>query len=181
MKPFRGRESDDSGFTSNNLWVGSITMDTTESDLTELFGRFGDIDRITAYSSRGFAFIYYRHVEEAVAAMEALQGANLNGGLLKIQYARPVCSYLFDSLGLYINFDFVFVNDYIVFANLSYSRFVLTNFDCFIINDYTVRIHTIGLDMLNSPRHTKKSKSEPQPSRSMYIFFLFDLQLDGKK
>lgn len=89
MKPFRGRESDDSGFTSNNLWVGSITMDTTESDLTELFGRFGDIDRITAYSSRGFAFIYYRHVEEAVAAMEALQGANLNGGLLKIQYARP--------------------------------------------------------------------------------------------
>ncbi|WZZ48383.1 flowering time control protein FPA isoform X4 [Brassica napus] len=89
MKPFRGRESDDSGFTSNNLWVGSITMDTTESDLTELFGRFGDIDRITAYSSRGFAFIYYRHVEEAVAAKEALQGTNLNGGLLKIQYARP--------------------------------------------------------------------------------------------
>ncbi|KAF2566244.1 hypothetical protein F2Q68_00023879 [Brassica cretica] len=102
MKPFRGRESDDSGFTSNNLWVGSITMDTTESDLTELFGRFGDIDRITAYSSRGFAFIYYRHVEEAVAAKEALQGTNLNGGLLKIQYARPVCSNLLDSLELII-------------------------------------------------------------------------------
>ncbi|KAJ0258445.1 Flowering time control protein FPA [Hirschfeldia incana] len=89
MKPFRGRESDDSGFTSNNLWVGSITMDTTESDLTELFGRFGDVDRVTAYSSRGFAFIYYRHVEEAVAAKEALHGTNLNGGLLTIQYARP--------------------------------------------------------------------------------------------
>ncbi|CAH8356121.1 unnamed protein product [Eruca vesicaria subsp. sativa] len=89
MKPFRGRESDDSGFTSNNLWVGSLTMDTTESDLTELFGRYGDVDRITAYSSRGFAFIYYRHVEEAVAAKEALHGANLNGSQLTIQYARP--------------------------------------------------------------------------------------------
>ncbi|EOA26552.1 hypothetical protein CARUB_v10022611mg [Capsella rubella] len=86
MKPFR---ADDSGFKSNNLWVGSLTMETTESDLTELFGRYGDIDRITAYSSRGFAFIYYRHVEEAVAAKEALQGANLNGSQIKIEYARP--------------------------------------------------------------------------------------------
>lgn len=98
MKPFR---AEDSGFKSNNLWVGSLTTDTTESDLTELFGRFGDIDRITAYSSRSFAFIYYRRVEEAVAAKEALQGANLNGSQIKIEYARPVCSYLFVSLGLY--------------------------------------------------------------------------------
>ncbi|KAG2250877.1 hypothetical protein Bca4012_098326 [Brassica carinata] len=40
-----------------NFLGHSITMDTTESEVTELFGRFGDIDRITAYSSRGFAFI----------------------------------------------------------------------------------------------------------------------------
>lgn len=110
MKPFRAREAEDSGFKSNNLWVGSLTTDTTESDLTELFGRFGDVDRITAYSTRGFAFIYYRRVEEAVAAKEALQGANLNGSPLKIEYARPVCSYLFVSLGLlyrrlFPNFD----------------------------------------------------------------------------
>lgn len=100
MKPFR---ADDSGFQSNNLWVGSLTPETTESDLTELFGRYGDIDRITVYSSRGFAFIYYRHVEEAVAAKEALQGANLNGSQIKIEYARPVCSYLY--LRLFSNFD----------------------------------------------------------------------------
>ncbi|CAA7050469.1 unnamed protein product [Microthlaspi erraticum] len=87
MKPFRAREAED--FKSNNLWVGSLTTDTTESDLTELFGRFGDVDRITAYSTRGFAFIYYRRVEEAVAAKEALQGANVNGSPLKIEYARP--------------------------------------------------------------------------------------------
>ncbi|CDY17927.1 BnaC04g02920D [Brassica napus] len=131
MKPFRGRESDDSGFTSNNLWVGSITMDTTESDLTELFGRFGDIDRITAYSSRGFAFIYYRHVEEAVAAKEALQGTNLNGGLLKIQYARPVCSNLLDSLELSSNNIRLFVD-----------------FDC-LVSMITLfsRIHTLGLNL----------------------------------
>ncbi|KFK35180.1 hypothetical protein AALP_AA5G250300 [Arabis alpina] len=89
MKPSRGREQDGSGFQSNNLWVGSLTTDTTESDLTDLFGRYGEIDRITAYSSRSFAFIYYRRVEEAVAAKEALQGVDLNGSQIKIEFARP--------------------------------------------------------------------------------------------
>ncbi|WZZ82252.1 hypothetical protein YC2023_102824 [Brassica napus] len=89
MKPSRGREPDGSGFQSTNLWVGSLTPDTTESDLADLFGRFGEIDRLTAYSSRCFAFIYYRRVEEAVAAKEALQGANLNGSRIKIEFARP--------------------------------------------------------------------------------------------
>ncbi|KAL0848423.1 hypothetical protein Bca101_021670 [Brassica carinata] len=89
MKPSRGREPDGSGYQSTNLWVGSLTPDTTESDLADLFGRFGDIDRLTAYSSRCFAFIYYRRVEEAVAAKEALQGADLNGSHIKIEFARP--------------------------------------------------------------------------------------------
>ncbi|CAH8390231.1 unnamed protein product [Eruca vesicaria subsp. sativa] len=90
MKPSRGREPDGSGgYQSTNLWVGSLTPDTTESDLADLFGRFGEIDRLTAYSSRCFAFIYYRRVEEAVAAKEALQGADLNGSQIKIEFARP--------------------------------------------------------------------------------------------
>lgn len=109
MKPSRGREPDGSGFQSNNLWVGSLTTDTTESDLADLFGRFGEIDRITVYSSRSFAFIFYRLVEEAVAAKEALQGANLNGSQIKIEYARPVCSHLCVLFGynclLFFNFD----------------------------------------------------------------------------
>ncbi|KAG7561450.1 RNA recognition motif domain [Arabidopsis thaliana x Arabidopsis arenosa] len=89
MKPSIGREPNGYGFQSNNLWVGSLTTDTTESDLADFFGRFGEIDRITAFSSRSFAFIYYRRVEEAVAAKDALQGANLNGSLIKIEFARP--------------------------------------------------------------------------------------------
>ncbi|XP_010526143.1 PREDICTED: flowering time control protein FPA-like [Tarenaya hassleriana] len=89
MKTIRAREQVDSTFTSNNLWVGSLSTDTTESDLAELFGRFGDLDRITAYSSRSFAFIYFRRVEDAVAAKETLQGTNLNGSQIKIEYARP--------------------------------------------------------------------------------------------
>ncbi|KAL1189710.1 Flowering time control protein FPA [Cardamine amara subsp. amara] len=89
MKPSRGRETDGSGFQSNNLWVGSLTTDTTESDLADLFGRFGEIDRITVYSSRSFAFIFYRRVEEAVSAKEVLQGANLNGSQIKIEFGRP--------------------------------------------------------------------------------------------
>lgn len=143
-KPFR---ADDPRLKSNNLWVGSLTTDTTESDLTELFGRYGDIDRITAYSARSFAFIYYRHVEEAVAAKEALQGANLNGSQIKIEYARPVCSYLFDSLGLYLC--------------LSTTRLFL-------------RILTPGLDIFDVESDCFFSSSRTNQSRYLY-FSIFSI------
>lgn len=155
MKPSIGREPNGSGFQSNNLWVGSLTTDTTESDLADLFGRFGEIDRITAFSSRSFAFIYYRRVEEAVAAKEALQGADLNGSLIKIEFARPVCSHLCVTFGfncsLFLKFDgLLMVRSILGILTLDSTDFDGKLYACFVreIVIYLVLVVTVPIKFI---------------------------------
>nr|KYP65989.1 Nucleolysin TIAR [Cajanus cajan] len=83
------RESDDSSIPSNNLWVGNLAPDVTDSDLMELFAKYGALDSVTSYSSRSYAFIFFKRVEDAKAAKNALQGTTLRGSSLKIEFARP--------------------------------------------------------------------------------------------
>ncbi|KAK6914534.1 RNA recognition motif domain [Dillenia turbinata] len=83
------KDSEAVGAESNNLWVGNLTADVTDSDLMELFGKYGALDNITSYSSRGFAFVYFKRMEDARAAKDALQGAPLRGNSIKIELARP--------------------------------------------------------------------------------------------
>ena len=66
-------------------------MDVTDADLMNLFAQFGALDSVTSYSSRSFAFIYFKHMEDAQAAKDALQGFFLRGSSIKIEFARPVC------------------------------------------------------------------------------------------
>ncbi|KAM7266477.1 hypothetical protein ACFE04_004374 [Oxalis oulophora] len=74
---------------SNNLWVGNLSTDATESDLTDLFSKHGAIDSVTAYSTRNYAFVFFKHLDNAKAAKEALQGAMLRGSSIKIEFTRP--------------------------------------------------------------------------------------------
>jgi RNA recognition motif-containing protein len=78
---------------STKLYVGNLAFGTTDQDLMELFGRFGQVvsaqvvtDRDTG-RSRGFAF-----VEMASGAQEAIQGTNMNefqGRNLTVNEAKP--------------------------------------------------------------------------------------------
>ena len=83
---------------SSHLWVGNLPLDVTESDLAQLFGKYGLLDEITCYASRTYAFVYFKRVEDAVAAKDALQGFLLYGTSIKIEFAKPVCSLLLISL-----------------------------------------------------------------------------------
>ncbi|GMP78667.1 hypothetical protein CsSME_00034515 [Camellia sinensis var. sinensis] len=74
---------------SNNLWVGNLSPDVTDLDLMNLFSRHGSVDSVTPYASRSYAFVYYKRIEDAKAAKQALQGTILRGNSLKIQFARP--------------------------------------------------------------------------------------------
>ncbi|CAN0857986.1 Flowering time control protein FPA [Linum grandiflorum] len=74
---------------SNNLWVGNLAQDVTDSDLMGLFAKYGALDSVTAYSSRSYAFVFFKRVEDAKAAKDALQGSVLRGVTLKIEFARP--------------------------------------------------------------------------------------------
>lgn len=92
----RNADSDESETPSNNLWVGNLASDVADSDLMDLFAQYGALDSVTSYSSRSYAFIFFKRIEDAKAAKEALQGAELRGHPVKIEFARPAkpCKHL---------------------------------------------------------------------------------------
>ncbi|KAG6667368.1 flowering time control protein FPA-like isoform X1 [Carya illinoinensis] len=88
-RPVRNADSDESETPSNNLWVGNLASDVTDSDLMDLFARYGALDSVTTYSLRSYAFVFFKRIEDAKAAKEALQGVELRGNPVKIEFARP--------------------------------------------------------------------------------------------
>lgn len=77
------------------LYVGNLSYDTTEDDLRAAFGADGrtvtDVhivaDRDTG-RPRGFAFVEMATDQEAQAAIEAMDGADLDGRNLKVNEAQ---------------------------------------------------------------------------------------------
>ena len=78
---------------SKKIYVGNMSYDTNESGLTELFSEFGEVvstkiieDQFSG-RSKGFGFIEMANDEEAVAAINALNGKEVDGRELKINEA----------------------------------------------------------------------------------------------
>lgn len=74
----------------SSLWVGNLSGDVTEADLTDLFGRYGTIVKITLYSPKCFAFVHFKLPQDAKSAMDSLNATLLRGSSLKIHFAKPV-------------------------------------------------------------------------------------------
>jgi len=77
------------------LYVGNLSLETTENDLQDLFEQHGTVgevrlmmDRLTG-KSRGFAFVTMNDDTQANAAKSALNGRELNGRALTVNEARP--------------------------------------------------------------------------------------------
>src|SRR5471030_1721362 len=80
---------------SNKLFVGNLSFDTTENDLQDAFAAHGTVtetnlmmDRATG-RPRGFGFVTMSTPEEAQKAIQALNGAQLDGRALTVNVARP--------------------------------------------------------------------------------------------
>ena len=78
-----------------NIYVGNLPWDTTQDDLYQLFGQYGQVaktqvitDRDTG-RSRGFGFVEMATQEEADRAIEALNNFNYNGRPLTVNVAKP--------------------------------------------------------------------------------------------
>jgi RNA recognition motif-containing protein len=78
-----------------NIYVGNLSYDTTEPGLRAAFEEHGEVasakvitDRDTG-RSRGFGFVEMPSDDEANAAIQALDGADLDGRTLKVNQARP--------------------------------------------------------------------------------------------
>jgi len=78
-----------------NIFVGNLSFATTNTELEAAFGQFGTVDRASVVrdrdsgQSRGFAFVEMPNPAEATAAINGLNGHELDGRALNVNEARP--------------------------------------------------------------------------------------------
>ena len=72
-----------------------MNWQTTEADLQAAFEAFGEVSSVTIIKdkytsqSRGFGFVEMPNNEEAQAAIDGLNGKELDGRTLRVDKARP--------------------------------------------------------------------------------------------
>jgi cold-inducible RNA-binding protein len=78
-----------------NIYVSNIPYQTTEENLREAFAAFGEVssariilDRMTG-KSRGFGFVEMANDEQAKAALEGVNGMEMDGRKINAREARP--------------------------------------------------------------------------------------------
>jgi cold-inducible RNA-binding protein len=80
---------------STRLYIGNLSYNTTENQLQELFAQHGPVTNVDLIMDkfsgrpRGFGFITMETKEGAEAAIQALNGKNVDGRDLMVNEARP--------------------------------------------------------------------------------------------
>ncbi|MGB3532304.1 MAG: RNA-binding protein [Microcoleaceae cyanobacterium] len=78
-----------------SIYVGNLSYDVTEGDLSQVFADYGEVKRATIPTdretgrSRGFGFVEMEKVEDEDSAIEALDGAEWMGRQLRVNKAKP--------------------------------------------------------------------------------------------
>jgi RNA recognition motif-containing protein len=79
---------------SKRIYVGNLSYQTTEGDLTNLFEQVGAVDSVNVITdrdtgrSKGFAFVEMGN-DDAEKAIAQLNGTEVNGRTLTVNEARP--------------------------------------------------------------------------------------------
>jgi RNA recognition motif-containing protein len=77
------------------LYVGNLSFSTTEETLQAEFGAHGQVEEVAIITDRdtgrprGFAFVSMSSDNEAQAAIEALNGADIDGRTITVNEAKP--------------------------------------------------------------------------------------------
>jgi len=80
---------------SSKLYVGNLSFNVTESELTSAFSPYGEVIRASVVTdrdsgrSRGFGFVEMATEDEANAAVDGLNGTQMGGRDLTVNIARP--------------------------------------------------------------------------------------------
>ena len=85
-----GRDDQDDTPPSRHLWIGNVSQDASEAIIRDKFAHYGEVDSVTVYSSRNYAFVNFRNLDDAVEAKNQLQGFVLGGMAIRIEYAKGV-------------------------------------------------------------------------------------------
>ena len=77
------------------LYVGNLSFSVTEQALQSAFSEHGTVETLNLITdrdtgrSKGFGFVEMRTDAEAAAAIDALNGTDLEGRPLKVNEAKP--------------------------------------------------------------------------------------------
>ena len=80
---------------NKRLYVGNLNYHVEDSGLEELFATHGTVESAQVVTdresgrSRGFGFVEMSTIEEAQAAMDAVNGHEHEGRTLRVNEARP--------------------------------------------------------------------------------------------
>jgi RNA recognition motif-containing protein len=75
------------------IYVGNLPFSSTQAEISDLFGRYGTVHSVNVINDketgrpRGFAFVEM-DPDEAVKAIDALNGTELGGRSLRVNEAR---------------------------------------------------------------------------------------------
>lgn len=78
-----------------NIFVGNLSYQTTQNELQAAFSYYGAVERVSVVTDRdsgqprGFAFVEMTDRTAAEAAINALNGTDMNGRALNVNEARP--------------------------------------------------------------------------------------------
>ena len=78
-----------------NIYIGNMSSDTTENQLRQAFEGYGEVSTVKIITDRdsgqprGFAFVEMPAKNEASAAINGLNGQDLNGNTLNVNEAKP--------------------------------------------------------------------------------------------
>jgi len=78
-----------------SIFVGNLSYSVTENTLRSLFEAYGAVARVSVMTerdtgqTRGFGFVDMTNDEEAVKAIAALNGKDVEGRTLDVKEARP--------------------------------------------------------------------------------------------
>lgn len=96
-KPDNRRKSygDQLGEPTETLFLGNLSFDVTQEDISEAFTPHGTVmgvrlptDRETG-NPKGFGYVTFASVDEAKAALEAMQGGYINNRPVRLDYSQP--------------------------------------------------------------------------------------------
>ncbi|MFH1845262.1 MAG: RNA-binding protein [bacterium] len=77
------------------IYVGNVSFNMTDPDLNALFSEHGTVNNATVITdretgrSRGFGFVEMENDNEALSAITAVNGTEIDGRTLNVNEARP--------------------------------------------------------------------------------------------
>ncbi len=77
------------------IYVGNLGYEVTDDNLNAMFAKYGAVDTATVITdrdtgrSKGFGFVEMSDLKQAQAAMNGLNGTELEGRTITVNEARP--------------------------------------------------------------------------------------------